>query len=56
VSKRTERYKPRQYKLVTGHVPIRRTYVLDRNEVKDHQSGKTVEPKRVLDGDLDILK
>lgn len=55
-SSKGKSHKPRQYKLVTGHVPTRRTYVLDRNEVKDHQTGKTAEPKRVLDGDLDILK
>lgn len=54
--KTVKRHKPRQYALVTGHVPIRRTYVLDKNIVRDHQTNKTAEPKRVLNGDLDILR
>lgn len=33
-----------------------RTYNYARNEVKDHRTGKRANLKKVLDGDLDLLK
>ncbi len=34
----------------------RRDYILDRNIVIDRKTGKTADPKRVLNGDLDVLR
>lgn len=57
-----EKLKPLMVQAATGgphHEPSTeriRTYNFDRSEVVDHRTGKRAPLKKVLDGDLDLLK
>ncbi len=48
-------WKPRQKKRVDFGSQIR-SYVLDRDEVVDHRTGKRASARAVLEGNVDLLR